>query len=251
MINYHTHTFRCKHAYGTDEEFVEAAIRAGFTTLGFADHCPWRFEDGHVSAMRMLPEQLAGYYASLASLRDRYADTIDIKIGLECEFSPLAAKAHDELLDSVPLDYRILAQHYLVPDKEMISVVPPTTDEKNLAFYVDTCIEALATGKYLYIAHPDIMNYVGDAAIYKKHYARLCLFLKRKNIPAEINLGGLSTGRYYPNRQFWEIVAECGCSAIIGYDAHWPKNLVETKFADQARKLAAEYSIPLIDKPMI
>ena len=251
MFNYHTHTFRCKHASGTDEQYVTSAIEAGFTTLGFADHCPWRFEDQHVSVMRMLPEQLADYYQSIDSLRNRYAGKIRIKIGLECEFSPLAAKAHDELLASVPLDYRILGQHYLVPDKELISVVQPSTDEKNLAFYVDTCIEALSTGKYLYIAHPDVMNFVGNDAIYKKHYSRLCLFLKRKNIPAEINLGGLSTGRYYPNRRFLEIAAECGCSAVIGYDAHSPDSLTNPKFANLARDLAAEYSLPVIDTPLL
>lgn len=39
--NYHTHTFRCKHADGEDKEYVEAAIKAGIKTLGFSDHCPW------------------------------------------------------------------------------------------------------------------------------------------------------------------------------------------------------------------
>ena len=36
--NLHSHTFRCGHATGTDEEFVEAAIKAGFKELGFTDH---------------------------------------------------------------------------------------------------------------------------------------------------------------------------------------------------------------------
>ena len=36
--NYHTHTFRCGHAYGTDEEFVLEAINQGFRFIGFADH---------------------------------------------------------------------------------------------------------------------------------------------------------------------------------------------------------------------
>ena len=36
--NYHTHTARCGHAIGTDEEYVQAAIQAGLKTLGFSDH---------------------------------------------------------------------------------------------------------------------------------------------------------------------------------------------------------------------
>ena len=35
LKNYHTHTARCGHAWGTDDEFIQAAIDAGYTTLGF------------------------------------------------------------------------------------------------------------------------------------------------------------------------------------------------------------------------
>mgnify|MGYP004576416305 CR=1 FL=1 len=36
--NYHTHTFRCGHAIGNDEEYVLEAIALGLNTLGFSDH---------------------------------------------------------------------------------------------------------------------------------------------------------------------------------------------------------------------
>ena len=36
--NYHTHTTRCYHASGKDEEYVKAAIKAGIKELGFSDH---------------------------------------------------------------------------------------------------------------------------------------------------------------------------------------------------------------------
>ena len=39
--NYHTHTYRCKHAMGNDERIVERAINAGIDILGFSDHNPW------------------------------------------------------------------------------------------------------------------------------------------------------------------------------------------------------------------
>ncbi len=38
--NYHTHTSRCGHAGGSDEEYVQAAIKAGYQILGFSDHAP-------------------------------------------------------------------------------------------------------------------------------------------------------------------------------------------------------------------
>lgn len=40
--NWNTHTFRCGHASGTDEDYVKAAIRAGIEVLGFSDNAPFR-----------------------------------------------------------------------------------------------------------------------------------------------------------------------------------------------------------------
>ena len=60
-INLHTHTERCGHASGADEEFVLAAIAAGFTTLGFSDHTQFPYEDGYVNGTKMLPEELESF----------------------------------------------------------------------------------------------------------------------------------------------------------------------------------------------
>ncbi len=38
--NYHSHTTRCKHAVGSDEAYVLAAIEAGLDEIGFSDHAP-------------------------------------------------------------------------------------------------------------------------------------------------------------------------------------------------------------------
>ncbi len=55
--NYHTHTYRCQHAYGSEREYIEAAIRMGIAELGFSDHVPCPFKDGYVSGIRMTMEQ--------------------------------------------------------------------------------------------------------------------------------------------------------------------------------------------------
>ena len=39
-INYHTHTYRCGHAKGTEEEMVQAAINMNIEELGISDHIP-------------------------------------------------------------------------------------------------------------------------------------------------------------------------------------------------------------------
>lgn len=44
MFNLHTHTYRCHHAKGTDEEYVIKAIENGYDLIGFSDHAPYLFQ---------------------------------------------------------------------------------------------------------------------------------------------------------------------------------------------------------------
>ena len=90
LANYHTHTARCLHAGSySDEEYVLAALENGYGILGFSDHTPWPYASGYVSATsRMTLSQLPEYVASVRSLREKYADRIQILLGLECEYFP-------------------------------------------------------------------------------------------------------------------------------------------------------------------
>ena len=84
--NYHTHTYRCMHAGGSDEEYVLAAIKGGYEEIGFSDHSPWRYDSDFVAHMRMSLSQFDDYYSSIMTLKEKYKDQISIKIGLECEY---------------------------------------------------------------------------------------------------------------------------------------------------------------------
>ena len=46
--NYHTHTTRCHHATGSDEEFVLSAIKGGYQEIGFSDHTPWKYHTNYI-----------------------------------------------------------------------------------------------------------------------------------------------------------------------------------------------------------
>ena len=81
--NYHTHTVRCQHAMGRDEDYVRAALEAGFEELGFSDHMPWPFGGGFVSSIRMGMADLPGYIASVHRLQGAYAGRIRIRLWME------------------------------------------------------------------------------------------------------------------------------------------------------------------------
>ena len=193
--NYHTHTTRCMHAVGSDEEYVLSAIKGGFQILGFSDHTPWKYRTDYVADMRMLPEELPGYIESLQHLREKYQEQIRIKIGLECEYFPDYIPWLKEQIKQYRLDYIIFGTHH---------------------FHPDSCL-----------AHPDLFmrsypRFDHHCTAISRH---ICRAAARLNIPLEYNIGyvayneahGLTT---YPCPDFWRIAANEGCTAIIGMDAH-------------------------------
>lgn len=247
LANFHTHTTRCQHADGEDREYVENAIQAGIQTLGFSDHCPWPFPDGYVSGIRMTPAEMDEYFASLESLKREYAKDINIYIGFEAEYDRKLNAAQEALFADYPLDYLILGQHFLGTESESFYTGMPSADESILKQYVDLVIEGLGTGKYLYLAHPDVIHYTGADEIYKKHIVRLCTYLKEQNIPIEINVLGLIGNRHYPSRRFLAIASQVGNTAVLGIDAHSPEQLLNAADIRRAELLCEEYGLTCIE----
>lgn len=222
ISNYHTHTKRCRHASGEDEEYVQAALDRGLQILGFADHSPYIFPGDYYSTMRMPMNELEDYVSSVLALREKYAGQIQIRLGLELEYYPGCFGETLKALKEQPLDYLLLGQHALGDEKDDYLTGWPTEDEKILKRYVRQTIEGLHTGAFSCFAHPDIIKFVGDPKVYRYHMRTLIREAKDCAIPLEFNLLGLQTHRNYPNRLFWELVAEENASAIIGFDAHNP-----------------------------
>ena len=235
IANYHTHTKRCRHAHGEDEEYVLAALEKGLQILGFADHTPYPFPGDYYSTFRMFPEDLSDYVNSILSLREKYAGKLQILVGLETEYYPAHFADLQAMLKDYPIDYMLLGQHALGNEQGDYMCGWPTEDVQTLKRYVNQSMEGMNTGCFAYFAHPDLINFVGDAKAYKEHMRTLIREAKSCNVPLELNLAGLYTGRNYPNRQFWELVAEEGAVAIMGVDAHSPEFLkdpdVEPKIA--------------------
>ena len=129
IANYHSHTSRCHHATGTQREYVEKAIEAGYKIWGFSDHTPYPFDNGYVSGIRMLPEELEGYVRETLDLRDEYKDDIEIHLGLEVEYFPKHFEALLRLTENYPIEYFLLAQHSTNNDYDGVYVGLPTDDE--------------------------------------------------------------------------------------------------------------------------
>ncbi len=243
--NFHTHTYRCGHAQGGEREYIEAAIQAGFEQLGFSDHTPWPREGEMRFGVGMGIEDLAGYAESLRALRAEYAPKLDLKIGLECEYF---RKYRDWLRDTIAemqLDYVILGNHFDGGDTQG-EYFGAATDAAGALRYLRMTVEGMETGMYACLAHPEL--FLRSEPEWNRDMAHVCRELCRAanamRMPVEYNLEGVRSQRRgsqvgigYPNRHFWDIAAEEGCTAIIGFDAHQPEVLLDEADYEEAKRL--------------
>lgn len=108
-VNLHTHTCYCD-GKNTPEELVLEAIRLGMDTLGFSGHSHTPFDAGYT----MSQEGTDQYCKEILALKEKYADRIDLLLGIEQDvFAPLAPQRFDFCIGSA---------HYVCLDGEHVSV---------------------------------------------------------------------------------------------------------------------------------
>ena len=250
IANYHTHTPRCNHASGTEEEYILSAIDGGLEILGFADHSPYWFTDAgdYYSTFRMRPEELPDYVRTLSRLRRQYSDRLQLHIGVEAEYYPKYFRELKERLRDGGVEYMIMGQHFPGNEIGQTHTSRPTADEDVLSRFCDQMIEGIQTGDFTYIAHPDVLHFVGEDAAYHRHAVRLCREAKACGVPVEINFLGIRDGRYYPDMRFWQAAGEEGCKVIFGCDAHSPDVLKDPVTEQRALEMVRTYGLQLIHK---
>ncbi len=250
IYNYHSHTTRCRHAVGTDREYVEKAIEGGLKVLGISDHAPYLFPNtNYYSSFRMHPEELHAYADSIRALAKEYAKDIRILCGFELEYYPDFHKEEMAFLKQVSPDFLIMGQHFI--GNELNHAYVKRTEDIALVTYVTQVLAGLATGDFLYLAHPDMAGFHYSPEIRQREYKRLCEGAKRMGIPLELNLLGVREGRHYPNYEFFSIAAEVGNDIVIGVDAHDPTSFLDVKSQEFAMKMVKELGLKVIEKPLL
>lgn len=250
--NYHTHTTRCRHASGTEKNYIEAALAAGITEIGFSEHVPLRFPDGRESGYRMLMADAADYVSTLRALREEYRGRANILIGFEMEYYPLYFKDMLQYAREIGAEYLILGQHYI--DNESCydhSTYALSDNVAELCEYVNCVIKGMKTGVFTYVAHPDIFSFTGDSEIYEREMRRLCEAAKELNIPLEINFYGVRIRKRYPADRFWKIAGEVGAPVTFGLDAHDEAAAGDTASLPRAMELVEKYNLNYIGAPKI
>ena len=244
LVNYHTHTWRCQHAAGTEADYVRSAVETGYAVLGFADHTAWPYRSDFVAGMRMRLSQLDGYLSTIRALAEEYRDSLFIPLGLECEaFPEFFSWLRD--LKAEKLDYALLGNHYDTNDETGGFYFGRCTRPRHVQAYGRTTLAGIETGLFDCVAHPDLYccAYPAFDADCRAVARDLCAAAEALDIPLEYNLLGVQRleafraggGLGYPCREFWEVAAGYRVKAIVGLDAHQPQQISRRDLFDQAR----------------
>lgn len=252
MKNYHTHTARCHHAMGTDEDYVQIAIQEGYTTLGFSDHACWHYPSGFHPHIRMLETEFDGYQKSILDLKQKYQDQIEILCGMEAEYFPEYMSWLKKFCKEKQLDYLIFGNHYYQSDETGIYYGNCSMD--HVEDYFISTLEGLQTGMYSCLAHPELIllnPYLKWNDRLEEGFHKICKLSKELEIPLEYNVLGFKKARQmgfvaYPNPRFWQIASQYKNKAIIGMDAHQPFGLERELFLQACEDLS-KYNVEIVD----
>ena len=234
--NYHTHTCRCHHAYGAEEEYILRAIERGVRTLGFSDHSTYLFPTSYVSTHRMAVPEIEDYVATLVALREKYKDKIKIHIGFEVEYYPQCWDRTVEHFKDFGIEYLILGQHYVGEEHlGAPSAFIASDSEEKLCLYVELVCCAMETGLISCLAHPDAIYFTGSDEVYGREMQKLIDSAVANDVPIEFNLMGFRKNRHYPKESFWKMVSKARAKVILGCDAHAPTDVASPAELEMAQ----------------
>lgn len=245
--NYHTHLVYCNHAVGHAKDYIESAIRNNFDEIGITDHAPvlesfmtkeeykfnWCFQ-----AMK-LDTLYTKYLPEVREAKKTYSDKIKVLIGFEVEYLPDNLYYIKKLRKEV--DYLNLGVHFFMYEGKCLNSYY-SIDTKTIYGYLNMALEAMETGFYNTLVHPDLFMFSykdkDGNRLFDEHCERVSRALIegaiKNNMYIEINANGLKNSQtyctdgdwLYPDRNFWRIAKEYPeVKIIIGADAHDPSHL--------------------------
>ena len=252
-INYHTHTNRCLHAQGSEEDYVLSAIHSNVDILGFSDHAPFPDKD---FGLRMSYDQLKDYINTIDILAEKYSDNIKLAKGLETEYLPEYNQYYEDLLTKEGLQYLLLGEHFFTTAQGHFNIYNATSTDIYID-YAKAIASALKTKYFKMIAHPDL--FLLNPFAWDKNCEIACDIIINEaantNTILEYNANGFRRGKKeypdgirfpYPHHAFWERVSKTNIPVIVGSDCHNPKQVWDDYVEFSYKELNTYGILPIV-----
>ena len=243
LTNYHSHCSFCD-GRAPLEEFVEEAIRQGFYSYGVSSHAPLPFP----TQWTMEWGQMEAYLDEFKNLRSKYADEIELYVGLEIDYLNEESNPSVARFTELPLDYRIGSVHLLydaageVVDIDCSPAVFKERVDRHfngdvlrvVRMYFDRLFRMVELGGFDVLGHADKMHYNASCyhpglldepwyeALMKDYFS----LVASRGYLVEINTKAYdSLGTFYPNSRYWELMKEYQIKVLVNSDAHYPERI--------------------------
>lgn len=231
----HAHTRFCRHAVDEQADYARAAQRIGLDGIVFTCHNP--LPEGHSAWMRMRPEELPEYVASVFATRKHFDRVVDVRLGLECDYVPEYRDFLAKQIASAPFDLVLGSLHPQF--KEYQERAPASDAVGQQRTYFKLLAESAESGLFDSIAHPDLIkNQTAEQWLPERimNDVRSSLDrIARTGVAMEVNTSGLqkSVPEMNPFPQMLREMAQRGIPVTLGADAH------------EARRVGADFPAAL------
>ena len=243
LTNYHSHCSFCD-GRAPLEEFVKEAISQGFYSYGVSSHAPLPFP----TQWTMEWGQMEAYLDEFKNLRSKYADEIELYVGLEIDYLNEESNPSVARFTELPLDYRIGSVHLLydaageVVDIDCSPAVFKERVDRHfngdvlrvIRMYFDRLFRMVELGGFDVLGHADKMHYNASCyhpglldepwyeALMKDYFS----LVASRGYLVEINTKAYdSLGTFYPNSRYWELMKEYQIKVLVNSDAHYPERI--------------------------
>lgn len=251
--NYHTHTYRCKHASGDVIDYAKEAVEQGLTILGITEHTP--LPDGRWNNVRMDMDQLDDYDSAIIKASMEYPQLKVLK-GMECDWIPEYKNFYlEEFRDKRSYCYLSGSIHWFPSNDEWIFSYSPQAFGRGRD-YADFLIDMIESEMFDYICHPDLFGLFSRKwnTEAKAMSRAICEAARTYKVPLEINGYGFRKAMVdtsegsrfaYPYEHFWEIASDYGIEVVCNSDAHKPEDAAAS--IDLCRNIAEKYYLTFAD----
>ncbi len=252
LYNLHSHTQFCD-GHAPMREFVESAIKLGFTDYGFSPHSPIPIE----SPCNIEKENVEKYVEEARSLKTEFGNSIHLYKSMEIDYLSPQWGPSNAYFQKLDLDYRIGSVHFIPCDGTYIDTDGSFDKFKiKMAKFFDNDIKAvvesyyhqvvamLEAGGFDLVGHFDKIsqnaNYFFPNIENEDWYNRLVLqtidAIKDLNFTIEINTKSLAQhNRLFPNPKYYPLLKRYEIPVVFNSDAHYP-NLINAG-RQEARKI--------------
>ena len=236
----HVHTTYCRHASGSMEDYVKAAIEKGLKKITFLEHMELGIN--YFERVWLEDDDFDNYFLEGRYLQEKYKDQLIIGLGVEVGYNPhrreeLLTRLNRRSWDLIGLSYHFahvaeLPHHLNLVSrkKENVSLFHMIGCDRLLDDYFANLIEAVDYLPADFLCHLDAgLRFQPGLIFSKKNYLEINTLLtkiKQKNIALEINTSGFDIRKEpFPNKKILKMALDYDIDFVVGSDSHKPDHV--------------------------